>query len=235
VNVALSIVFLTVLSYAAGAWAGRPWLVPVLNALAGYPFMVAPVVAGRLRRAAARMLLWALTMGVCATAMAYARPAQTSKLFLNAAAYEREMFEWVDTGRGREARPREFLPQHALHAAAFSALSLATGSALSMPFGAALMNYMGHYAGALGARRRSPLVALAAWNPWSIVRVISFVLLGVVLAGPLLCLVRGRRWRWSGEAGGLLAVALAGLVADAAIKAGFADVWRRLLTSLVRL
>lgn len=231
-NAALLIVALTLLSYGVGVWAGRPWLMPVLNALAGYPFMVAPVTAGRLRQAAGRMLLWAATMGVCATAMAYTRPALTSKLFLNAAAYEREMFTWVDTGRGREGRPSEFLPQHALHAAAFSALSLVSGSALSMPLGAALMNYMGHYAGALGARRATPLVALAAWHPWAIVRVISFVLLGVVLSGPVLCLVRGRRWRWSREAVTLLVIAIAGLVIDAAIKAGLADVWRRLLTSL---
>jgi hypothetical protein len=232
VTVTFAIVLLTVLSYAAAAWVGQPWLVPVFNALAGYPFMVAPVVEGRLRKAAGRMLLWALTMGLCATAMAYARPAMTSRLFLNAPAYEREMFEWVDTGRGREGRPREFLPQHALHAIAFGGLSLASGSALSMPFGAALMNYMGHYAGALGARRGTPLVAVAAWHPWAIVRVVSFVLLGVVLAGPLLCFVRGRRWGWSGEAWALLAIAMAGLLIDAAIKAGFADVWRRLLTRL---
>jgi hypothetical protein len=231
VNATLAIALATVASYIVGAWVGRPWLVPVLNALAGYPFMIGPVTAGRLRQAAVRMLLWALVMGACATAMAYARPAMTSRLFINAAAYEREMFEWVETGRGREGRPREFLPQHAWHTAAFGGLSLATGSALSMPLGAALMNYMGHYAGALGRRRGSPVVTLAAWHPWAIVRVISFVLLGVVLAGPVLCRVRGRRWRWNREAVALLVIAIAGLVIDAAVKAGFADLWRRLLTA----
>jgi hypothetical protein len=101
-----------------------------------------------------------------------------------------------------------------------------------MPMGAALMNYMGHYAGTLGARARSPLVALAAWHPWALVRVASFVVLGVVLAGPLLFRVTGRRWRWKGEPTAWLVLATAGLVLDVALKAGLAQLWRRLLIGI---
>lgn len=225
------IVILTPASYALGVWAGQPWLVPVLNTLAAYPFMVGPVTSGRLRLAVSRMLVWAATLAVCATTLSFARPSVTSALFVNAKAYEEEMLVWVDTGRGREGTPREFLPQHALHAAAFSGLSLATGSALSMPLGAALMNYMGHYAGALGARRRSPAAAVLAWHPWAIVRVVSFVLLGVVLSGPVLCRVRGLKWKWSRQAVALLAMAMVGLAIDLLIKASLGPVWRRLLTA----
>jgi hypothetical protein len=225
------IVVLTAASYALGAWVGQPWLVPVLNTLAAYPFMVGPVTTGRLKLGASRMLVWAATMAVCATALSFARPSVTAALFVNAKAYEAEMLAWVDTGRGREATPRAFLPQHAFHAAAFSGLSLATGSALSMPFGAALMNYMGHYAGALGARRRSPVAAVLAWHPWAIVRVVSFVLLGVVLSGPVLCRVRGLKWQWNRQAVALLALAMVGLAIDVLIKTALAQVWRRLLTA----
>jgi hypothetical protein len=228
----IAIVVLTTLSYAVGWAAGLPWLVPVLNAAAGYPFMVAALLRGRLTAAVGRMLLWAATLALCATALAYGRPARTADLFLNAAAYEREMFAWIATGEGREARPRAFLPQHAAHAVIFSGLSLATGGALAMPMGAGLMNYMGHYAGALGARAHSPPVAVAAWHPWALVRVASFVTLGVVLAGPLLSRVARRRWRWRGPAMLLLSAAIAGLVLDAALKATLAGLWRRLLITL---
>lgn len=225
----------TCLSYLAGWAIGQPWLVPVFNTLAGYPFMVRAVQHGRLRAAIARMLVWAACMGVCATALAYARPAETGRLFLNAAAYEREMFAWVATGEGAESRPRQFLPQHGAHAAVFAGLSLATGSALSMPFGAVLMNYMGHYVGSLAAHGRSPWLLLAGWHPWSLVRITSFVILGVVLSGPVLLGLRGSRSRLPGapgEATRWIALALAGLVLDILIKSAAAPVWRRLLSSL---
>jgi hypothetical protein len=229
VSTFLLIPILTAASYGLGALAGLPWLLPVLNTIVAYPFMARAVIAGRLSAAAGRMLVWAATLAVCATTLAYLRPSTTATLFLHASAYEREMVEWIDTGRGRESTPREFLPQHALHAAAFSGLSLATGSTLSMPFGAALMNYMGHYAGAVGARRRSPLAAALAWHPWAVIRVVSFVLLGVALSGPVLCRARGRAWRWNREARTLLIVAMVGLALDVLLKAGLAPVWRRLL------
>lgn len=223
------IVGATAASYGAGWLLGVPALVPLLNTLAGFPFMVAPVRQGRLRTAIGRMLVWALCMGACATALAGVRPATTSRLFLNADAYEREMFAWIATGEGRESRPREFVPQHLAHAAVFSGLSLATGSVLSMPMGAVLMNYMGHYVGALAHHGRSRWLVLAAWHPWSVIRVASFVVLGVVLSGPVLT---GGRWRWNGEARRWVALAMAGLVADALLKASIAPVWRRLLISL---
>jgi hypothetical protein len=226
------IVAAVVLSYAVGWLIGTPWLVPILNTVAGYPFMVSALVRRRLGTAIARMLIWAAALALCATALAYARPHRTAHLFLNAAAYEREMLAWIATGEGREARPREFLPQHVLHAAVFSGLSLVSGSGLSMPMGAALMNYMGHYAGTLGARASSPVVAVAAWHPWSLVRVASFVILGVVLAGPLLSRITRRGWRWKGEALAWLALATAGLVLDVALKAGIAGLWRRLLITI---
>ena len=54
----------TLLSYAVGWAIGVPVLVPILNTLASYPFMVLALRRGDLRLAVARMLLWALTMGV---------------------------------------------------------------------------------------------------------------------------------------------------------------------------
>jgi hypothetical protein len=222
----------TALSYLVGWLLAIPTLVPVLNTIAGYPFMVAPVRDGRLGRAIGLMLLWAATMGVCATGLAYARPAMTARLFLNAATYEREMFAWVATGEGREGRRSEFIPQHAAHAAIFSGLSMATGSALSMPMGATLMNYMGHYVGALAHHGSSRWLLLAAWHPWSVIRVTSFVILGVVLSGPVIAAIARRRWRWSLEAQRWGLLALAGLLLDVALKAALAPVWNRLLISL---
>lgn len=231
-NAAASLLGATFLSYAAAWLLAIPAAVPFLNALAAYPFLVSRVLSGRLRDAIVLMLLWASAMGASATALAWARPATTARLFVNAQAYEREMLTWVLTGEGRESRPPEFVPQHAAHAAMFAGLSLATGSALSMPMGAALMNYMGHYVGVLARRGSSEWLFLAGWHPWALIRIASFVVLGVVLAGPVLSAVSGRPRRFPPEAGRWVVIAVAGLVADVLLKAMLAPVWRQLLTSL---
>ena len=168
-------------------WAiGVPLLVPILNTLASFPFMVLALKRGDLRLAVARMLLWALTMGVRATLLSYARPAQTDALFLRGEAYRTEMFAWVVTGQGAESTPSQFIPQQAGHAVLFSALALATGGVAAMPMGAVLMNYMGHYVGAGGRQPASGADDDPGWHPWAVIRVISFVMIGVVLSAPLL-------------------------------------------------
>lgn len=216
----------TIASYGVGWAVGVPWLLPFLNTLPAWPVLVAALRRGAVGRALALMLAWAAALGVAATALSWVNPSGTARLFLNGDAYRREMFEWLLTGRGAESDPGRFLPQHAAQAAIFCGLSLATGSALSMPMGAALMNDMGHYAGALAARAGSPLLtALLAWHPWAIVRVVSFVTLGAVLAQP----VATGRARFPPPSRRLLILAACGLAADAALKWALAPAWRTLL------
>jgi hypothetical protein len=227
------IIAATLFSYAL-AWAiGIPLVVPVLNTLASFPFMVLALRRGDLRLAVARMLCWAATMGVAATVLSYARPAQTGPLFLRAESYRTEMFAWVMTGQGAESTPSQFIPQQIGHAALFSGLALATGGTLAMPMGAVLMNYMGHYVGTLAAASRRPLpTVLLAWHPWSVIRVISFVVIGVVLSAPLLSRIGKFRVDWT-AARTLLIWAGAGLMADIAVKALLAPTWQRLLLRVV--
>jgi hypothetical protein len=175
------------------------------------------------------MLVWAAALACCATALSYARPLATDSLFLNGAAYRAEMFNWVMTGRGAESTPSIFIPQQLVHAAVFSALALASAGLLAMPMGAVLMNYMGHYVGALAAASRRPLLtAFLGWHPWAVIRIASFVVIGVVLSGPLAARVGGfevdRR-----DSRRLLAVAACGLVADILLKAIAAPAWQRIL------
>ncbi len=223
----------TCLSYAL-AWLLRvPSLVPALNTVPAFPFLYTALRDGRTGRAIGEMLAWAATLAVCATLISYLDPIAAGRLFINAEAYRREMFFWVLTGVGAESSPSQFVPVHALHAAVFCALSIASASVLSMPMGAVLMNYMGQYVGALAAVSRHPVsTAFAAWVPWSLVRIVSYVTLGVVLAGPVASRLLGFCFRLR-EHAPALALAVAGLLADIALKAALAPYWHRLLRNLV--
>ena len=230
---AATIALLTTVSYALGWLLSIPILVPFLNTLASYPFMVLALKDGDVRRAIARMLVWAATMGVCATLFSYARPADTARLFVRAAAYRNEMIAWVMTGRGAESTPSVFIPQQAEQAALFSALALASGGTLAMPTGAVLMNDMGHYVGTLAAMSRHPLVTMVlGWHPWAVIRIASFVVIGVVLSAPLLARVGRFRLNWT-SARTPFVLACAGLVVDVVLKSLLAPAWQRILVRLV--
>jgi hypothetical protein len=204
--------------------------VPILNTLPAYPTLARWIARGAPGRAVGLMLLWAASLGVSATFQAWLDPQGSARLFLNADAYRQEMFLWVLTGAGRESQPSEFLVQHAAHAAIFCGLSLASASILSMPMGAVLMNYMGHYVGALAAKAASPwAIVLLAWHPWALVRVASFVTLGVILAQPLASYAARRPIRFAPSSRRLMFLAFAGLVLDVVLKWMLAPVWQPLL------
>lgn len=227
------VVAATAASYGIAWLIGVPLLVPFLNTIAAFPFMVVALARGSLRSAIGLMLLWAITMAACATALSYWRPWATDRFFLRGAEYRIEMFAWVLTGRGVESTPSQFIPQHALHAAVFSILAFATGGVLAMPMGAALVNDMGHYVGALAAAsaRPAPLLLLG-WHPWSIVRIVSFVAIGVVLSAPLWSRI-GRFRVDRREARNVLVAAGAGLIVDVVMKWLLAPAWQRLLLRTV--
>jgi len=99
-----------------------------------------------------------------------------------------------------------------------------------MPMGAMLVNQMGHYVGTLAASSRRPAVTmLLAWHPWAVIRVISFVVIGVVLSAPIWSAVAGRRVDWP-VGRRLLVLAAAGLVCDIVLKSLLAPAWQHLLS-----
>ena len=232
-RLALTVVLAAVLSYPVGLALGVPWLLPLLNAAPAYAAMVVLLRRGELRRAVLVMLVWAAALAVAGTSTFALWPQPPGPLIVHGPEYRDEMFAWIRTGAGTEGSPRLFIPQHALHLAAFVVLSLVTASALSITMGAVLMNYMDFYVASL-ARAGAPLwaVVLLGWQPWAIARVAAFSTLGVVLAQPLLRRVtpgiaplRASR--------PLLLAAAALLLADVMLKALLAPTWGRVLRGVL--
>jgi hypothetical protein len=73
---------------------------------------------------------------------------------------------------------------------------------------------------------------LLGWHPWAVIRIVSFVVIGVVLSGPLL----GRLFAFRidrAEARRLLMFGAAGLLVDVLLKALLAHAWRDVLVRVV--
>ena len=229
-RIALGVVLATVLSYPLGLLLGGGVLLPVLNTAAAYAAMVVLLRRGARRKAVGLMLAWAAALAVSATVTLAAWPADPGPLVLHGPRYRDEMLHWIRTGEGSEGRPAQFIPQHVVHLAAFVASSLATASAASMVLGAALMNYMGFYVASLyRAGAPANAVLLLGWQPWAICRVAAFVVLGVVLAEPLLSRVRPYPYDGLRAAAPYVIAAAAGIAADWILKALLAPYWREWL------
>jgi hypothetical protein len=113
-------------------------------------------------------------------------------------------------------------------------LSLATASAASMALGAALMNYMGFYVASLHrAGAPADAVLLFGWQPWAICRVAAFVVLGVVLAEPLLSRLRPYSYPGLRAARPFLIAAAAGIAGDWILKSLLAAHWRAALVAVL--
>jgi hypothetical protein len=70
------------------------------------------------------------------------------------------------------------------------------------------------------------------WHPWSIIRIISFVILGVILGEPLICKITGRDYEYVGVRPFLWG-AIGGLILDILMKAILAPWWGITLRRLI--
>lgn len=170
---------------------GGRFLLPLVAPLAVWPLFADAVRRGDYRRGLGVGLAWAVLLSAGVILYSQLAPQSAGRTILHGETYRQEMFAWIETGVGKESSPREFLPEHALHLAGFALLTLASGGYLGLALGAGLTGYMSYFVGAFAASSGHPLLgSLAAWVPWSVVRVVAFVALGCVLARPALA----REW-----------------------------------------
>ncbi len=212
----------TFLSYIIGILIGNKFLLPVLNISFSYPFMVYLISRGKRREALKSMLIWALSLIIFGTAIFSFFPEKAEITVINGKKYRDEMFEWIRTGVGRESNPKEFIPQHLLHISIFIILSFISSSFLSILMGSVMVNYMNFYVSQLIFHSKNKIIPiLLGWHFWSLIRVFSFVILGVLLSEPLLCFIKRRKLEiWKEKS--LILISIAGLILDIILKTLFA-------------
>lgn len=208
-------------------------LTPLLSLLPGgvalFPLLApAPLYGGFARAVRAaeygtafrRSIAWAVLLSASVILFVHVSPHLAASGIFNGEPYRQEMFGWIETGIAKENDWRQFLPDHLLHLGLFVALAWATGGYLALALGAALTGYMSYFVGSFALAVGSPwLGSLAAWVPWSVVRVLAFVALGCILARPLL--IR-RAWPFGRREARWALAAVAGLVLDVAVKTAIA-------------
>jgi hypothetical protein len=200
-------------------------LLPLLNTAIAYPVLFALVAGGRHARAYGTMLFWALCLTVCMICATVQFPLRAEATVFNGRSYAQEMMRWVQVGDTRENRPAQFIPQHLLHLSVFAVLSLVSGSALSLLMGAVLTSYMSFYVGSLILTAHHPgLAAAMGWQPYAVIRVASYVILGIILGEPLICRITKRKYDFS-RVKTMFWIALAGIVLDIVIKSLIAPWW----------
>ncbi len=222
-----------------------PWvLLPLRNTglFAVFPVLPAAVVYARLIRARRKeaavtvAMLWALALTISTVAASATFSEAAAKAIWHAGAYRDEMLAWIATGRGAEGDPAIFLPRVLLEYALVLVLSAVSMGVAALFLGGMLLGYMNGYVGWVIAHAdpsASPIAAaVTAWPPWSVCRVLSFILAGTAgaLCGYPRILARGAE---RAPVGKLLVASAALLLADIGLKWWLAPIWRDLLRALL--
>ncbi len=195
---------------------GGGWALVLLAPLTLYPSFAERVRERDYAGAWRLGMLWALLLSAGVILAVFALPGPTAERIVEGERYRQEMFSWIATGEGKENEWRQFLPEHLLHLAVFVVLAWLSGGYLGLVLGALLTAYMSYFVGSYAAASGHPLLgSVAAWVPWSVIRVFAFVLFGSLFARPLLV---KKAWPFDRREYRLMAVALAGIATDILMK-----------------
>lgn len=199
---------------------GSIWYLPLVAPLTLYPAFAVRVRERDYLGAWLLGLAWAFLLSVGVILLVFWLPDAARHGIVNGEPYRLEMFQWVATGIAPENNWRQFLPIHLLHLGIFLVLTWVSAGYLGLSLGAVLVGYMSYFVGSYAAASGHPVLgSMAAWVPWSVIRVLAFVLLGCLFARPLL--VR-RLWPFGPDEYRLMGLAATGIVVDLLMKASFA-------------
>lgn len=211
---------------------GGGWALGALSPLTLYPSFASRVRERDYWGAWRLGMLWALLLSAGVILLVFLLPDAARDGIVQGEPYRQEMFGWIATGEGKENEWRQFLPEHLLHLAVFLLLTWASGGYLGLVLGAILTAYMSYFVGSYAAASGHPLLgSIAAWVPWSVIRVMAFVLFGSVFARPLLA---RKAWPFDRAEYRLMAIAASGIAADLLIKTFLARHYGLFLRQMAR-
>ncbi|HEV8130423.1 MAG TPA: hypothetical protein VGQ81_04175 [Acidobacteriota bacterium] len=174
-------VAVTVPSVAVAILHGPAWVVPTLQASLFFPLFFRLHRQKHFLRLFALTCFWSALTSAVVIVVTVWYPLQAEHGIFRAAGYRDEMFTWIATGVGSEADIRQFLPQLLTQLLLFGAACLLSLGFLGLCLGAALLNYMSFYVGALYLKEGKAAALLLGWPPWALLRVAGFIAAAIFL------------------------------------------------------
>ena len=220
------ILILTPCAIILSRWINNKAALPVLTTISVYfPFLLEAQVS--LLHGMVLLLFWAMLQSILVLYFSFRDPAAMANLIWNAEEYTQRMLLWIESGEFPEGSARSVLYVHLKQMLMYCLLAFGSANMLSLMLGSALLNYMNYYVAQLASGSRKKLLAFCiGWNPWSIVRVIAFLYLGIVFGAPSLSLFLPIEFSFSAMA---LIPGILGILFDVAVKILVAPSWSRKL------
>jgi len=177
----------------------------------------------------AALLIWTFIQSSLVIFSSLRSTGKMAKLIFRSEIYSESMFRWIETGILPEGNSIQVIRTHLQQTLIYCALAFISGNLVSLIFGCMLLNYMNFYVSQLAARSKSWKAFVFGWNPWSVVRVLAFLWLGVVLGAPVASYILKMnvefRFIW-------LIIGIIGVVIDLILKLTISDNWRMKLGTL---
>jgi hypothetical protein len=226
----LLVLILTPAAVLLSRWIQSRTALPVLTAIAGYfPFVMEAQVS--FARGFLILVLWTLVLSVLILWFSRREPANAERLIWRSREYSDSMMRWIETGELPEGSPRQVIVSHFKQTILYCLLAFLSLNFLSLVLGSALLNYMNFYVAHLSKRSSRPgLVLWMGWNPWSVIRVLSFLYVGMVVSTSSMWLLFAIPWKLSFS---LLLPGVIGLLLDLSLKLTLSRRWSRHLHSFV--
>jgi hypothetical protein len=177
------------------------------------------------------LLFWTLLLSLVVSYLSFKQPQPMQNIIWRSREYAEGMFRWIETAELPEGSATQVLLFHLRQTLLYCAVALFTANFLALLLGAGLLNYMNYYVASFARRSSIPPIAFfLAWNPWSVVRVLSFLWLGMVVSAPSLAVLVPIPWKISLK---LVAPAVIGLILDVVLKLSLSRMWSLKLRHLI--
>lgn len=211
----------TYLAFVLAVWTEKKWALPLLTACASYfPFLIEVRVS--VLRGFWLVLTWSVLLSSLVLFFSFRNPERMRKAIWRGDSYTEAMFGWIKTGKLPEGNTVSILLFHLRQTILYCVLAFASANFLSLLLGAALLNYMNFYVSQLALRSKRRVRAFViGWNPWSVIRVVAFLWLGIVFSLPLLS---PRDFTFGAMLPGII-----GVILDVTLKILLSAYWRKLL------
>ena len=230
------IILLVFLPYSIAFLIGWKYLLPIATTLPAAFVLYGHMKKGRPLEAVVDMLLYVFWLTVTGMIWMYFMYGRAGDVVIHGRDYMAEMKPWLSGEASKEGTPSLFIREHLLHMVVVAVASLISVGFLALLFGTILVNYMNYYVVSLMRMSSRPLLlAVIGWHPWSVLRVIAFIILGCAFAWPLAARI-GKGGKFDRRRFiTMVIIAILLEIADIMIKTFIGSSWRDLIVANIRL